>query len=65
MLLAEDIDALLGAVFMMAILISLVITFLLKFIFKKRLKLYWYFLISLVLIALLSFIIINNPDFFF
>jgi hypothetical protein len=63
--LSGDVGALMGAIFLIALMASLVFTVILKFILKDRLKLYWYFLISLGILTFLFILLFKFPDFFF
>ncbi|KGO92970.1 hypothetical protein Q766_10110 [Flavobacterium subsaxonicum WB 4.1-42 = DSM 21790] len=62
--LTGDVVAVLGFGLMVASAISVIITWGLKLIYKDRLKIYQYFLISVVLIVVMLLIFINNPGFF-
>jgi len=62
--LTGDVVAVLRFGLMVATAISVIITWVLKLIYKDRLKIYQYFLISVVLIVVMLLILINDPGFF-
>jgi len=63
--LSGDVGAVLGALLVIAIIATSIITVLLKLLFKNRVKTYWYFIISLLLTVISFFILLKWPDFFF